>query len=255
MLRVGVAEVVAYRAEFVIWILTTNMPLVMLALWSAVAADGPVGRFGSTQFVAYYLATLIVRLLTSSWVVWQINMDIRSGALATRLLRPVHPLLAYGVEHVAAVPLRVVVSAPLVVVLLYNAGDVIAVADPVIAAVLAASLVGAWLLMFLTMVMIGTLAMYMDSAIGLFEVWLGVHAIFSGYLVPIELLPAWVGSLARVLPFRYMLAFPVETLIGLRDRAGALTDLAVQWGYVAALLALTAFVWRTGMRRFITFGG
>ena len=32
LLRVGVSEVVAYRAEFLVWILTTNMPLVMLAL-------------------------------------------------------------------------------------------------------------------------------------------------------------------------------------------------------------------------------
>ena len=38
LLRVGLSEVVAYRAEFVVWILTTNMPLVMLAIWHAVAA-------------------------------------------------------------------------------------------------------------------------------------------------------------------------------------------------------------------------
>jgi len=35
LLRVGLSEVVAYRAEFLVWILTTNMPLVMLALWHA----------------------------------------------------------------------------------------------------------------------------------------------------------------------------------------------------------------------------
>src|SRR5262249_48699956 len=35
LMRIGVAEVVAYRAEFLVWILTTNMPLVMLALWHA----------------------------------------------------------------------------------------------------------------------------------------------------------------------------------------------------------------------------
>ena len=45
-MRIGFAEMVAYRAEFLVWILTTNMPLVMMALWNAVAADGPVGRFG-----------------------------------------------------------------------------------------------------------------------------------------------------------------------------------------------------------------
>ena len=44
-LRVGFASAVAYRSEFLIWVLTTNMPLVMLALWSAVARDAPVGQF------------------------------------------------------------------------------------------------------------------------------------------------------------------------------------------------------------------
>ena len=40
LFRVGLVEIVAYRAEFLVWILTTNMPLVMLAIWHAVAADG-----------------------------------------------------------------------------------------------------------------------------------------------------------------------------------------------------------------------
>ena len=41
MLRVGAAGIVAYRAEMTIWILSATMPLIMLALWNAVAADGP----------------------------------------------------------------------------------------------------------------------------------------------------------------------------------------------------------------------
>jgi hypothetical protein len=67
LLRIGFAEAVAYRAEFVIWMLTTTMPLVMLALWTAVAREGPFGRFTQADFVAYYLAALIVRTLSSSW--------------------------------------------------------------------------------------------------------------------------------------------------------------------------------------------
>lgn len=66
LLKVGFAEAVAYRAEMVVWLLSTNMPLVMLALWTAVARDAPVGRFGQRDFVAYYLATLVVRLLTGA---------------------------------------------------------------------------------------------------------------------------------------------------------------------------------------------
>ena len=44
LLRIGVAETVAYRAEFLVWILTTTLPLVMLGLWTSVAARGAVPR-------------------------------------------------------------------------------------------------------------------------------------------------------------------------------------------------------------------
>jgi hypothetical protein len=86
LLRVGFAGAIAYRAEMLVWMLTTTMPLVSLALWSAVAASAPVGRFGAGDFTAYFLATLIVRQLTGSWLVWEMNMDIGAGALQ-RLLR------------------------------------------------------------------------------------------------------------------------------------------------------------------------
>lgn len=255
LLRIGLAEVFAYRAEFVVWILTTNMPLVMMALWTAVAASAPVGRFGARDFVAYYLAALIIRLLTSSWLVWEMTMEIRQGTLASRLLRPLHPLLAYSAKHLAAVPLRALVVSPALVVLVIVAGDHIPSGDPVRMAVLLVSLVGAWLILFATMVMIGSLALYLDSALSVFELWLGVHFVLSGYLVPLELLPGWVARASQVLPFRYTLAFPVETMIGLLDRATALRQLGIQWIYVAAFCGAAGLVWRRGMRRFVAFGG
>ena len=102
LLRVGVAEVVAYRAEFLVWILTTNMPLVMLALWHAVAAKQPVGRFDQVQFTAYFVGVLVVRLATSNWMAWQMSMEIRDGTLSAKLLRPIHPLYSYAADHLAA---------------------------------------------------------------------------------------------------------------------------------------------------------
>ena len=57
LFRVGFAEVVAYRAEMLVWVLATTMPLIMLALWSAVSHDAPVGRFDQEDFVAYFLAS------------------------------------------------------------------------------------------------------------------------------------------------------------------------------------------------------
>jgi ABC-2 type transport system permease protein len=255
LLRVGLSEVVAYRAEFLVWILTTNMPLVMLALWHAVAADGPVGRFGQREFTSYYLSILVVRLLTSNWVAWQMSMEVRDGTLSAKLLRPVHPLFAYAAEHLAAVPMRALVISPIVAVLLYTSWDRLVGHDPVQAPILLASLLGAWLLMFFAMVLLGALAFYIDSALGAFELWIGVYSIFSGYLIPLEALPRWIRGAAAILPFRFMLAFPSELLVGLLGRHAAIRQLAIQWGYIAVLGFAAVRVWRAGVRRFAAFGG
>ena len=255
LFKVGLAEIVAYRAEFVVWILTTNMPLVMLAIWHAVAADGPVGRFDQREFTAYYLGVLAVRLLTSTWVVWQMSMEIKDGTLSSRLLRPIHPVFAYAAQHIAGVPMRAIVVSPILAIMVVAAGDRLALRDPALVAIFAASLLGAWLLIFFTMVLVGALAFFVDSAIAVFELWLAVHAIFSGYLIPLEALPSWIGRAAAVLPFRFMLGFPVEVLIGLVGPGAALGQLAVQWGYVLMLFACAMLVWRSGLRRFNAFGG
>jgi ABC-2 type transport system permease protein len=187
--------------------------------------------------------------------VWQMSMEVRDGTLSAKLLRPIHPLLAYSAEHLAAVPMRALVISPIIAVLIYTAGDRLAFRDPALLAIFLASLVGAWLLIFFTMVLLGALAFYVESSLGLFELWLGVHAIFSGYLIPMEVLPAWLRGVALVLPFRYMLGFPVEALVGLQTAGVAARELAFQWGYVALFAALALLVWRRGVRRFAAFGG
>jgi ABC-2 type transport system permease protein len=255
LLRVGVAEVVAYRAEFLVWILTTNMPLVMLALWHAVAADGPVGRFDQARFTAYYLGVLAIRLATSNWLAWQLSMEIRDGTLSAKLLRPIHPLYAYAADHISAIPMRIAVVSPIVAILFATSWSRLVRHDPRLLLILAASVLGAWLLTYFSMVLLGSLAFYVDSALGVFELWIGLYGLFSGYLIPLEVMPHWFRVLADVLPFRFMLAFPVETLVGLLSPAQAARQLAAQWFYIALLGVLALRVWRAGVKRFAAFGG
>jgi ABC-2 type transport system permease protein len=255
LLRVGFAEAVAYRAEFLVWLLSTNMPLVMLALWTAVARDGPVGRFDQAGFAAYFLAALVVRLMTGAWVVWEMSFEIRQGTLAFRMLRPVHPLVAYAAENVAAMPVRLAVSLPVAALALFLLGGSHVTHDPLLLALFPVTVFQAWLITYLAMAAVGCLAFWFESATSLFDVWLGLFGIFSGYLVPLELYPHWVGAVARWLPFRYMLSFPVELVTGMLSRGAAFRELLVQWGFIALLFLATRSAWRAGVRRFSSVGG
>jgi ABC-2 type transport system permease protein len=255
LLRVGLAASVAYRAEMLVWMLTTTMPLVSLALWSAVAADAPVGGFTPRRFSAYFLATLVVRQLTGSWLVWALNYEIRHGSLSQKLLKPIHPLVTYTADNLSAIPLRAAFAAPIAIISLLVMDPGVFPATPGRLALLAAALVGAWAINFFTMALIGSLAFFMESTIAVFEVWLVVFALLSGYLVPLELFPPWIRGLAEALPFRYTLSFPVEVALGLIQGERALRALAVEWAYVAGFVTAALLVWRAGLRRYAAFGG
>jgi ABC-2 type transport system permease protein len=252
---VSFAGAVAYRAEFLVWMLSTTMPLIMLALWSAVARDTPVGRFGQREFVAYFLATFIVRQLTGSWVAWQMNYEIRHGTLALRLLRPIHPMLTFAVENLAAQPLRLVVALPMAGVWLWSVGADQLPRDPALWATFAAAMLGGWLITFLASFAIGCLAFFLESSIKVMDVWLTLFFVFSGYLIPVELFPPALRWFTEWLPFRFQLGLPVELVTSAHDAERALVLLGRQWIWVAAMLGGAIFAWRKGLERFAAFGG
>jgi ABC-2 type transport system permease protein len=87
------------------------VPLVMLAVWLTLAADGPVGSYSASDFVAYYLGVLLTRRLAGVWVVWDLDIKIREGQLSVDLLRPLHRFTTTS-PVLAAKPLNLLVILP-----------------------------------------------------------------------------------------------------------------------------------------------
>lgn len=255
MLRAGFAGAIAYRAEMIVWMFTTTMPLVSLSLWSATAENGNFGRFSRRDFAVYFVAVLLVRQLTSSWLVWEMNQNIKDGTFSQKLIRPVHPLWTYSADNLGAMPLRVLLCSPLVVLsaVVFDAFPLPTNATS--ALVFVASLLGAWLLNFFTMAIVGSLAFFVESSVAVFDFYLAGFMVFSGYLVPLELFPPAVHHLAMVLPFRYLVSFPVEVATGALTGDAMLRPLAIQWSYVAGAVTVALLLFRAGVRRYAAFGG
>jgi ABC-2 type transport system permease protein len=150
--------------------------------------------------------------------------------------------------------MRGVVAFPVVGILLYVARAELS-HDWFSWLLLCPALVGAWLIYFLVQAIIGTFALRFESAASLFDAWLGFSNILSGYLVPLDLFPHGVRSLALVLPFRFQLSFPVELMLGRWARADALALLGAQWAYVAVFFVATRVAWRSGLRHYAAYGG
>lgn len=255
LLRIGVAETVAYRAEFLVWILTNTAPLVMLGLWTRVASEAPFRGYSSADFVAYYLAALIVRNVTGTWVAWQVSEEVRTGVMSMRLLRPIHPYLAYASTHLAAVPLRSLVTLPVAGILLVSSGGSALTTEPLQLALLVPSLVLAWIITFNMIFAIGAVAFYATKTMALMNVYFGLFSLFAGYLLPIPLLPSFARWLAEWLPFRFSLSAPIELMTRSLDTDAVLMLLGGQVAWAVLTLASALFMWNRGVKHFEAVGG
>lgn len=177
------------------------------------------------------------------------------GTLSMRLLRPIHPFAGYAATHLSAVPLRALVAMPVAVILLVTSARDVLVDTPVELALFLAALAGAWVLTFAILVTIACVAFWVERSVGIFDVYLGVFAVLSGYLLPLALLPGWVQGIAEASPFRYMLAVPVEILIGKVDGAAEAARLVgLQWAWAAGAVVAAFTAWRAGIRRYEAYG-
>ncbi|WP_375767657.1 ABC-2 family transporter protein [Archangium gephyra] len=255
LLRVGLSEAVAYRAEMFVWVLSTTMPFISMALWTAVSREAPVEGSGPQDIVRYFMSVFVVRQLTGAWAAWMINYEVRQGTLAMRLLRPISPLWSYAAENLGAMPMRLFVVVPVATFSVYTLGWQSVPQTPWGWAFVLVSLFGAWLITFLINVAIGTMSLYMESSTKLMDVWLALFFVLSGYLIPIKFFPASVRPLLDWLPFRYQIGLPTELMTNQHSFDVALGLLARQWLWVGLMLLFSLGLWKRGLKRFAAFGG
>lgn len=251
LLRVGAAEMTAYRAEMVVWILSATLPLVMMALWDAAARATDLPGFGPVEVARYFTVMLVVRQLTGMWLVWEFNQQVRSGTLSPQLLRPLHPLWWAFAETLAAVPWRLVVLAPLVAALLVWRPEIAWMPPPEALLGFLGSLTLAWALGWAIQCCFAMLAFWFEEALGAWTAWFFLWGLFGGYLVPLDLMPGAVAEVARLLPFRATIGAPVEVLLGSAD---VLPTLGLQAAWLAAFSLLAGWMWRAGLRRYGAVG-
>jgi ABC-2 type transport system permease protein len=254
LLRVGFAETVAYRAEFLVWVLTTTQPLIMMSLMTFITREQTLDGYDAAQFVAYYLATLIVRQLTGNWTAWQMMEEVRMGTLAMRLLRPIHPFFAYLALQAAAIPFRAVIALPLAVILLITSSGHTLPHAGFQLALIPVSIALAWLVSFAIMYALGCLAFFLTQATGVGDIYFGMFSLFSGYLLPLDIMPHPITVLASYLPFKSMMYIPLQLITRVQTLDSCLRLLGEQavWLALSSLLAL--FAWNRGIKRFESVG-
>jgi ABC-2 type transport system permease protein len=256
MMRTSIAVQLQYRvAQYFYMLGMIAEPVVYLVVWTTIAREhgGSINGITTGEFAAYYIVWTLVRNMNIVFGAPFWEWRIREGRLAGDLLRPMH-ILHYDLAYFAGwkfvvvalwIPIAIGLSAVFHPDLHPSALEI---------GVFVVAIWGAYLVRTMFQGTIGMLNFWTTRGAAVFDLYMAIEMLLSGRLVPLQLMPGWVQTLADFLPFKWTFGFPIESLVGDLSTRSLLVGLGAQVLWIAIGYVLFSIAWRAAIKRFSAVG-
>ncbi len=228
---------------------------IFMQLWKAIFANTNVASFqGYTlEQIIWYLAITECIMLSSPRVTPLVDEDVRTGAIAVQLVRPMsYPLyrlasnlgeqaVRFGVTAVAAGSIALLIVGP--------PRDL---AFGMACVMLALPL--ALILDFLGYLLVGLFAFWCEDTSGIALIYSRLTMVAGGMLLPLDLFPEGFQSVLKALPFGYIVSGPARQFVH-PDLTSLATLLGFQIFWIAVFALVIAFVYSKALKRIALNGG
>ena len=255
--KIAIAQQIQYRAANYMYMLgMVAEPIIYLVVWQTVAAQqgGSVAGITAGQFAAYYIVWTLVRNINIVFTPYGWEERIREGQLSAQLLRPLFPIVEDLGFFLGWKPVVVLLWLPIAFFLALVFHPVLN-PSPLAVAVFAVSLLGAYLIRSLNQSSLGLITFWTTRVGPVFQLYIAAELLLSGRLVPMQLMPDWVQTIANLLPFQWTFGFPIEALVGNLSTEQLLGGLLAQLFWIAVGSILVRVVWRFAVRRYSAVAG
>ncbi len=254
--RVAARQQWIYRAELALR--SVSMVLFMgvfIALWhTAYGVSGTQQMAGYTlPEIIWYLGMAETLALSTSRIFLDISEEVKSGQLAYTLIRPMpYPLFQVAHSLGTSIPRLLFNFVTAVIVVLLGTGQL--VGSPAGLAAFAMLAVFGLVLDALIAVLIGLTAFWIEEVMPVYLIYQKLVFSLGGLFLPLEVFPAWLERIARMLPFQLIAYTPARAFVAF-EAAFVGRALLGQGVAIAGMLILVAGVWRIARRRVVIQGG
>jgi ABC-2 type transport system permease protein len=225
---------------------------VLIALF---AAQPVIGGYDVTDGLTYSFLTQGLLATIAIWGWFEIEARIRTGDIATDLLRP-HSFLVYWWAHDAGRAAYQALARGIPPFLI--AGLVFELRLPVHAVT--------WVLFVLSIALAVTVSFAIRAMVNLFALWFlesrGLAGIVStawiflgGLALPLATFPPWLRTVARLTPFAATFDAPCQIFLEQLSAGGIAATLGLQAAWALVLFAAAGRVMARGTRRLVIQGG
>jgi ABC-2 type transport system permease protein len=253
--KINLLNSLAYPAELV-----TRSAMILLFMWiffqlwriTFTAAGSEIINGLSLRDTMWYLLLAETLELGRARLARLISEQVKDGSIAYLLNKPYNFLLyqlSSGLgESLPRMVMLFVLGGALVWVLAGPPPDLVNWPIALVA------LAGAWLLHFCVNALIGLSAFAVEEVAPFEWIYQKLVFILGGMLIPLDFYPAWLQTIAKSLPFAYMMYGPARLFVR-PDLQLFILIIAGQLLWLVVLGGILALVFSRGMKRLAINGG
>lgn len=230
--------------------------VIFVSFWTAVySSTATIGGLTLDQTLNYILlAQIFSDAANVSSVIYDFGAGLREGQIIIALLRPLDYQIALYVQNVAQLVINMLLRIPLAIFIWIVYGLALPT-DPVIWGAFVFTLFLGHAVLFCFDWILGCTAFYSTEIWGMSVVRYSVALFFSGALIPLNMMPDWLRTIATILPFSQVVYLPVSLLSGITPISEMPRIWLMQAGSLVVLFFLSRYVFRRAVRVVTVQGG
>jgi ABC-2 type transport system permease protein len=227
-----------------------------LLVWRHVYAASPhAPPIPAAQLFAYLLLGGCLNFALGMSVEFRVGQRIRTGMIATDLLKPIDFQVAQLSQALSDALFNVLLCGPIWFVgLVTLRGEILPASTGSLLASLL-SIVLAFVIMFSISFVFVQAAFFTNSGYGIFAARSALQQTFSGLSAPLALFPWWMRATSEWLPFRHTIHTPIAIYLGWVSGGEVARLLALQLGWAVLLFLLGRVILAAAFRRLEIQGG
>jgi len=243
----------SYRARVVIWAVTDIAHIIIFPfIWLSVYGQQQIIQgYSRADIVTYYIIIGFIGLTATAHISNVIRLDIMEGALNGFLTKP----LPYNIFRIFHELSYKIITAAIALVLFL----IVRLSFPEYL-IMPATLT-TWLLFFLSLIGAFAISYTFELIIGFGAFWFGetsalnqfinlLQMVFSGTIAPLIFFPSIIQQVANLLPFKYLIYFPVEIYLNHLNAGEIIAGFTYQLIWMGALALFVFALWRRGLKSY-----
>ena len=249
----------AYRLNFVMWRVRNVLSIILIFyLWDSVFTNNSnVFGYDRDRMLTYVFGVMILRAVVFSNRGTEIAGQISSGDIVNYLLKPIDYFKYWFTRDISSKSLNLLFAGvEFVVLYLLLRPPFFFQTNILYIFLFLVAVVFSILLFYFILIIVSMITFWVPEAgwPGQF-LFIGILTTFlSGTVFPIDVLPNAIRNVVYLLPFPYLLFFPLQVYLGKMFLFDVVVGMAISVIWLAVLYKISLKMWHRGLRYYVAFG-